>query len=272
MKNHFIYLLCLTAFLWTCQSTSTTENTENKPTAVEENTTPKIKLPEALQKGLTAHGGLERWQSMNSLQFAITRNEKKETHLTHLKNRKARISHEDYTIGFDGKEVWVSPNKAAFGKGSARFYHNLRFYFFGLPFLLADPGINYEVLLPVEMNGKTYDAVKVSYNDGVGDAPDDYYIAHFDRETHIMDWILYTVTYYKGEPNENFNALFYEWEKVNGLLLPKVVRGYKYADGELGEQRYETPFFDIEVREEAPDTGLFEMPEEAEIDSLLVVE
>lgn len=270
-QQHFYYysflLLLLLVGLFSCQSTTPEQQTNDSPTV--EETPAKPDLPKALAKGLEAHGGLDRWQEMKSLQFAMMKGDKKETHLTQLKNRKTRISHEDYTIGFDGKEVWVAPDKAAFGKGSARFYHNLRFYFFGLPFLLADPGINYEELPQKEINGIMYDAVKISYQAGVGDAPEDYYIAHFHPETHLMDVLLYTVTYYKGTTNENYNALMYEWQEVNGLKVPKVMKGYKYENGELGELRYERIMLDVEVAENAPDETLFEMPEQAEIDSLI---
>lgn len=273
-QQHFHYygffLAVLLIGLSSCQSTTSEQQTNDSPKA--EEVTARSVLPKALERGLQAHGGLDKWEQMASLQFAMMKDDKKETHLTHLKNRKTRISHEDYTIGFDGKEVWVSPNKAAFGKGSARFYHNLRFYFFGLPFLFADPGINYEELPPKEINGITYDAVKISYQAGVGDAPEDYYIAHFHPETHLMDVLLYTVTYYKGTTNENYKALMYEWQEVNGLKVPKVMSGYKYENGELGDLRYETLLLDVEIKEAAPDEALFEMPEVAEIDSLIVQE
>lgn len=273
-QQHFHYpsffLLLLLIGFSSCQSTAPEQKTADNPKV--EEATPKPALPKALAQGLEAHGGLERWEQMKSLQFAMMKGEKKETHLTQLKNRKTRISHEDYTIGFDGEEVWVAPNKAAFGKGSARFYHNLRFYFFGLPFLFADPGINYEELPQKEINGIMYDAVKISYQSGVGDAPEDYYIAHFHPETHLMDVLLYTVTYYKGTTNENYNALMYEWQEVNGLKVPKVMSGYKYENGQIGELRYERPLLDVEIKETAPDEALFEMPEGAEIDSLITHE
>ena len=253
--------LLLIGFIFACQPQS--------PETPDEPTTPTANLPEALSAALEAHGGLEQWQSMRTLEYEIERADSIEHHLIDLQNRKVLLSHPNYKLGFDGQEVWVSPNKAAFGKGSARFYHNLVFYFHAMPFVLADPGINYEVLPQKEIEGRLYNAVKISYNEGVGDAPDDYYIAHFDAETNQMRWLLYTVTYYSGEANERFNALLYdEWVEVNGLLVPKVNKGYKYADGQIGEMRYERVFNNIKLSIEAPDQSLFEMPENAAIDSL----
>lgn len=251
-----------------CQP-STTESDTETTSPQEETPQPVINLPKELASALEAHGGLERWQSMKTLEFEIERADSTEHHLIDLTNRKVLLSHPNYKLGFDGQDVWVSPNKEAFGKGSARFYHNLIFYFHAIPFVLADPGINYEILPQRELDGKTYDAVKISYNDGVGDAPDDYYIAHFDTETHLMKLLLYTVTYYSGESNDKYNALVYdEWEEVNGLLMPKLMKGYKFSEDQLGDLRYERPFENIKLSTEAPDQSLFEMPETAEIDPL----
>jgi len=156
-------------------------------------------LPSLLTKALTAHGGLANWQTMNTLEYTLERNQKPEQHLIDLQTRKVLLKHEDYQLGFDGQEVWISPNKEAFGKGSPRFYHNLYFYFYAIPFVLADPGVRYEVLPQKEIQGQLYNALKISYGAGIGDAPDDYYIAHFNTDTNLMEWLLYTVTYYSGE-------------------------------------------------------------------------
>lgn len=236
--------------------------------SLSKNTT-SVNLPEILAKGIATHGGLDRWNEMKTMEYTIQRNNKPETHLIDLKNRKVLLTSEDYKLGFDGKEVWVSPDKAAFGSRSARFYHNLVFYFYAMPFVLADPGINYEALPDKALMGKTYKAVKITYNDGVGDAPEDYYIAHFDPSTGQMEWLLYTVTYFSGTTNEKFNALHYQWEEVNGLKLPKLMTGYKYADGKVGEKRYERPFTNASMKSSAPDQAIFEMPGVAEIDSLI---
>ena len=90
----------------------------------------KQPLPEILQAGLNAHGGLDQWNKMNTLEYTIERNDKPEHHLIDLKSRKVLLTHDEYKLGFDGKEVWITPNLEAFGKGSPRFYHNLIFYFY----------------------------------------------------------------------------------------------------------------------------------------------
>lgn len=230
----------------------------------------KAKMPKALQQGIEAHGGLDQWHKMQTWAYTIQKNDKPERHFVDLKTRKVLLTSDDYTLGFDGKEVWITPDKAAFGKGSPRFYHNLLFYFHAFPFVMTDPGINYEVLPQKEMNGKMYDAIKISYNAGVGDAPDDYYIAHFDTETHQMYLLLYTVTYFQGKPGEKFSAIIFDdWKNVNGLLVPNSMTGYKYADGKLGDKRYNRVFNDIALSTTPADQSKFEMPVGAEIDELI---
>ena len=103
-------------------------------------------IPEQLMKGLEAHGGLEMWQRKKTMEFSIPKGDDYELHQIDLPSRKVRISHPDYTIGYDGSEVWITPDRESFGRTSPRFYHNLIFYFFACPYVLADPGINYEVL------------------------------------------------------------------------------------------------------------------------------
>lgn len=228
------------------------------------------KIPAVMMKGLEAHGGLEAWSKMNTMEFSFPKGEAKELHQVDLPSRKVRISHPDYTVGFDGQEVWVTPSIEASGMKSPRFYHNLIFYFYAIPYVLADPGINYEVLPDRVVNGKTLDAIKISFNDGVGDAPEDYYIAHFDKETHEFYFLLYTVTYFSGETNENFGAIVYDnWKEVNGLKVPQSMKGFKFAADTLGAQRYERIFDDIKLSVDAIDPSLFEMPEGAMIDSLI---
>lgn len=253
-------------FVIACQAPATSTTTP----AFDYVAAAKAKMPKALLAGIEAHGGLERWDEMQTWAYTIPRNDKPERHFVDLKTRKVRLSHDDYTVGFDGQEVWVTPNKAAFGNGSPRFYHNLIWYFHAFPFIMADPGINYEVLPAKKMNGKAYDAIKISFNAGVGDAPDDYYIAHFDPDTHQMYLLLYTVTYFQGKPGEKYNAIIFDnWKEVNGLLVPASFKGYKYENGELGEQRYERAFTDLELTTTPADPTQFEMPAGAAIDSLI---
>ncbi len=175
----------------------------------------KIKNP-TLQKILDAHGGLEKWDAQNTLQYTLGNQEQ----TIDLKTRNVRITAPDYTMGSSGDKVWIMQDTVAF-KGSPRFYHSLMFYFHSVPFVFADEGIHYEKMDDREIEGHTYGELKMSFDDGVGDASKDQYIMHYDPKTHKINWLAYNSTFFSQKKSDNFNLIKYgTWEKVNGLLLP----------------------------------------------------
>ncbi len=256
--------LCLVLIGCTSESGAPEENAGTEAT-------PAIAASSALDildRGLEAHGGLETWHSYSSLEYDVDRGGKVEHHLIDLKNRKLLQIGDAYSFGFDGKDAWVAPQLAAFS-GSARFYNGLDFYFFGIPFLLADPGTKRELLGRVMIGGDSYDAVKVSFDAGVGGSPDDYYIAHFDTETGLMRVLLYTVTYRSQEPNENYNGRVYEeWQEVGGMMVPGKITSAPW-DNEartLGEPGRETFYKNVQFRAEPPDAMKFARPDVSEVE------
>ncbi|WP_051052737.1 DUF6503 family protein [Fulvivirga imtechensis] len=263
-RKYLLFLLVFTA-------SACSDKPSDRPDAVIAKKN-KPEYPHILQKALDAHGSSAHWQTFYSLEYDLTTTlgkEKKEHQLIDLKSRKVRISGSSYTIGFDGEDVWVTPDKVAFAQMPPRFYHNLVFYFFAMPFVLADPGINYEDLGEREIEGKRYLALKVSFQKGVGDADGDLYIAHFNPETFQLEVLLYTVTYFSGEKHENYNVLVYnEWQQVNGLTVPKVMTGHKYEADSIREVRYRAEFSNVDLSDKQADASLFLRPAGAEIDSL----
>lgn len=121
----------------------------------------------ALSDVFEAHGGYENWSRMNSLSYQ----KGEESTITDLKSRMIRVKSPERTIGFDGTDVWVTPDTV--DASGARFRHNLYFYFYAMPFVVGDPGAYYEQLEQRELAGSVYDQIKVSYKENVGDAPDD---------------------------------------------------------------------------------------------------
>ncbi len=228
-------------------------------------------LPELYQQVLKAHGGLEKWKGFKTLEYDLQHQNDSvptEHYTLDLLSRKDLTVADSFKIGFDGKDVWVAPNRAAYKGRSARFYHNLYSYFLTIPFIVSDPGANYSIDT-LTVDGKLYDAIKVTFNEGVGDADDDYYQMLIDPQSHHMEKLLYTVTYYSGEAHENYNALSYEdFVDVNGLQLPSKLVGYKYSAGKTGDKRYEVTFHNLTLKADSPNQDIFNIPAEAEIDSL----
>jgi len=229
-------------------------------------------LPESFSATLKAHGGLDQWRSFKTLEYDLLHDGDStptEHYTLDLLNRKDLTVADSFKIGFDGKEVWVAPNKGAFSGRSARFYHNLYSYFLTIPFIVADPGAIYsDDTLTVD--GKLYDVINVAFEAGTGDADKDAYKLLIDPSTKQMVKLLYTVTYYSGEAHENYNALSYEdWIDVSGVKMPTKLIGYKYSNGTTGDKRYEVSFVNIQLKEDSPNQDIFKIPAEAEIDSLV---
>ena len=216
---------------------------------------------ESLTKVLDAHGGYEQWSKMKSLSYL----KGEETTVTNLQNRQIRLQSPNQTIGFDGNEVWITPD--TLDTGRARFYHNLYFYFYAMPFVVGDPGAFYEDVAPKELGGKTYSGVKVSYGENIGDAPDDNYIIWYDQESGKMEWLMYTVTYRSGEPSDSYSLIKYDgWTEFSGVVLPTSLQWFQYDGESVGDPRGEATIFqNVQLSEEAPDANLFVMPENAAI-------
>ena len=215
-----LFLLALISIAISCK----TEKKEESP---------KDKLAPVYEK----HGGLETWKKAKILSF----NKGDEVHTVDLQTRKTLVSHPKYAMGFDGKEVWIAQDSTVF-KGNPEFYHNLYFYFYAMPFVLADDGIIYEETNPITFENVTYPGIKISYEANVGTSPDDNYILYYHPETKQMEWLAYTVTFTSKEPSDKYNLIKYDtWESVNGLVLPKTLIWYKKDENGNPDEPAGTP-------------------------------
>ena len=175
----------------------------------------QTKHPVELSKVLEKHGGIATWQSMKAMQYDIIRKKGNETHYIHLWDRRDRVEANTYNLGFDGQQVWVQEKGEAY-KGNAIFYHNLMFYFYAMPFVLADDGIIYKTATPLEFEGTTYPGIHIAYQSEVGFSPEDEYFLHYDPDTYQMAWLGYTVTYYTKEKSKKIKWIRYDdWQEIN---------------------------------------------------------
>lgn len=220
--------------------------------------------PAQLQAMFTAHGGLNHWKKMNNLCFEMKGKNGEETHTVSLPDRKTKIESKDWSIGYDGKGVWLLKHDLGY-EGNPVFYHNLMFYFYAMPFIISDPGTNYETVAPTELDGKIYNGLKVSYNKGVGDSPEDEYILYFDPETNKMAWLAYTVTFKDQKKSDDWHYIKYDkWQDVNGLLLPEKLVWYNIENGKPKGKKMDVKFDKITATETMLDASVFAKPAEAE--------
>jgi hypothetical protein len=223
------------------------------------------KYPERFQEVLLSHGGLNNWKKMQSLTYTIPSDIGDEVQTIDLVSRKVLVETDNYKMGSDGREIWIQQDSAFFNPERVEFYHNLMFYFYAMPFVLADDGINYAETDPLVMEGKTYPGMKVSYDANVGTSPEDEYLLFMDPETKNMAWLGYTVTYGKNEKSERYNFIKYDqWQEVNGLQLPAQMVWYNVKDGKpttpSGSPR---TFVNVDIDEAPMDAALYSRPASA---------
>ncbi len=234
-----IFLLLL--FFMACQNSSDPVVSSNLPI-------PDRQYPEALQKIFAKHGSLELWQSMNTLSYEIEKEGGNEKQVVDVRDRRERIEGTNFIAGFDGKHIWLEADTSY--KGNAIFYHNLMFYFYAMPFVIADDGINYSETAPLEFEGKSYPGIRITYDAGVGVSPEDEYFIHYDPTNYQMAWLGYTVTYYSKEKSKEIKWIHYDdWKTFNGLLLPKSMNWFQSVDGQLTEPKKRRRFVNIEITE-----------------------
>lgn len=197
------------------------KNKQKKETFVE---VKKDNFPAELGKVFEKHGGISTWKKAQTLSF----NKGEEVHTVALHSRKTVVNTPKYSLGFDGKEVWLDEVEKGTFKGNPTFYYNLYFYFYAMPFVLADDGISYEKVADLVFEGRKYPGYKISFKPGKGTSPDDNYFVYYHPETYQMKWLGYTVTFFDKKVSNKVTIIKYnQWENVSGLLLPKEITWYK---------------------------------------------
>ena len=221
--------------------------------------------PVNLSAILEAHGGLEAWRAKRTLSFTMPKPDGGETHTTDLFTRNEKIATPNFKMGYDGKDFWLADENKVY-EGDPVFYHNLMFYFYAMPFVLADDGINYGETDNLEFEGKSYPGIRISYDDGVGISSKDEYFLHYDADTNQMAWLGYTVTFRSGEKSENVKWIRYnDWQQLNGLVLPNSLTWHKVEDGKIMEAASTRNFENVFITDVAKTADFYAMPENGKI-------
>jgi hypothetical protein len=243
-------LLFLFVFTFSCAQKDTTPD-------------PRLNQSEDFKKLLDAHGDWSKWIDAKAFSYAMVHetNLTWENHYINLTDRKVRIDADTWQMGNDGEKVWISPNRQAFRGNSVRFYHNLYFYFFSIPYIFTDPGVTVKKTENKLVDGQSYEAFQVSFAENVGDSPKDNYFMLIDPETGKLAWVLYTVTFF-DKSNTKMSALKYEdYRDAGGLIFPRVMTGYQFENDSTGQLNYQVSFSDVFLVDEEMDADLFAMPE-----------
>ncbi|MEM9862367.1 MAG: hypothetical protein AAF938_12155 [Myxococcota bacterium] len=201
---------------------------------------------------IDAHGGLRPWLQAGNIAFEfdyrpLSQPERRMHTYQRVDLWSARAVHEELEggageearFGWDGNEAWITPNAEAFPT-PARFWALTPYYFVGIPFVLADPGARFEQLEDQVLDGVNHQLVKVTYEDGTGDAPDDYYIVYVDETARRVAALRYVVTYpgffADGQHSPEKLMRYTELRTVAGLRFATRYDTFAWDGGAPGEK------------------------------------
>ncbi len=142
------------------------------------------------------------------------------------------------TILLDGK-TYTNADKSRWESEKSGIYTYQ--YFFMAPYKFSDQGTRWEKLTPMAVNGKLTNRAKLTFDEGTGDSPKDWYIIHSDPESNLVNHIGYIATG-GGTPIEeaekNAHAITYDkYVQIDGIPMATkwIFSDYDKALG-LGDQ------------------------------------
>lgn len=116
---------------------------------------------------------------------------------------------------FVNEDVVMASPKLAENKG-VRFDAYAWSYFFQFPYKLGDEGTQWSNAQNRMWNDTEYETKKLSFNAGIGDAPDDWYVVYKDKNNHQLTAASYIVTLgkTKEKAEEDPHAISYSNYKI----------------------------------------------------------
>ncbi|GEQ85932.1 hypothetical protein ULMS_14400 [Patiriisocius marinistellae] len=145
----------------------------------------------------------------------------------------------------DGNSIIANQNGVFASPGLAenervRFNAYTWSYFFSLPYKLADEGTKWSSISQRNFNDTTYNTRSLTFADGTGDAPDDWYVVYTDTETNRLDAAAYIVTLgkTKAEAEADPHAISYEnYELISGVPVAKDWKFWEWTlDNGFGKE------------------------------------
>lgn len=103
-------------------------------------------------------------------------------------------------------------------------------YFFLLPYKLSDQGAMVDDLGLKNEHKKA----KLTFGKDVGDAPDDWYMLHIDKQNNLLDYVAYIVTANKTkeEAEEDPHAIrYFAYEQIDGIQIASQWEFYEWSEG-----------------------------------------
>lgn len=221
MFRKLALLMLVVGLFYACQETTSSESSQKnsvaeKPVEKQPSSPTLSALETAHQKAaFYGHAAIQF-----DLELVFGGKKRLEATITSMTNSaKIKLEKSDgTTLLFDGEKVLQSPDTASYG--GARFDIFTWQYFFMAPYKLSDPGAVWKDIKPDTLNELIYKRGKLTFESGIGDAPEDWYVIYKNPQTNLMDVLAYIVTYSKSveKAEEEPHAVTYEaYEKVAGI-------------------------------------------------------
>ncbi|WP_010181141.1 DUF6503 family protein [Aquimarina agarilytica] len=185
--------------------------------------------------------------------------------LTQLTNgTKIRLDNKNTTkVIYNGDDVFICPKTAEIG--GSRFDIFTWSYFFNLPYKLNDPGTIWSTPTKKPLNGSLHQTEKLSFETGIGDAPDDWYIVYKNAIDNTLAGAAYIVSFGKdlaAAEKEPHSIKFNNYQNVDGIPISKkwTFHNWNEKDG-YGDQIGEATISNVKFLD--VDNALFAKPEDS---------
>ena len=215
--------------------------------------------------------GLDAWSQKKAIfaDFTLVFGEPMRIETTFLTDlSRAHVEFGDMgTIVWDGSQCWVSPFDSEIPM--PRFQARTWPYFIAAPFKLNDPGSTLEPTGKAQLLGEPYDTARLTFEAGVGDTPDDWYVLYMHPVTGQLKAMAYIVTYYQDTETANAKPhaiLYRDFREVDGVTLAHAWEFYLWSQeqGIYGDAIASAKFHDI--RFVYPPEDLFNKPVGSKLD------
>jgi hypothetical protein len=146
---------------------------------------------------------------------------------------KMRLQYADgKTVVFDGKKIWLNAGDATANR-QARFDIFMWQYFFMAPFKMDDAGTNWQLLTEKTLDDTEYARAKLTFKNGTGDTPNDWYIVHRNKATDYLAAMAYIVTFGKpiAEAEKKPSGITYaDFITVEGVPFATTWKFWKWSE------------------------------------------
>ena len=271
-----LLLLLILSLVAACGANSETEEAGREPDmAVEEITeesTPANMAPEFIEV-LDAHGSLDTWNGNEAVTFRLRDfptmqggGMVSDLHRINLTDGDQAIRGDDYVVVSRGDTTYGSPGTNATGL-PPRLYQSMSATLFGMPFVLAKPGITVVAHGQADFAGEQLLEFEASIPEDMA-AGGSTYRLFVDPQSNQLQYATWMVTYPTlREQNLQRMVHFQEWQTVDGLVIPATVAMYS-APGEITPDAPGSTFYieEVEFTAEPFAAETFDRPEDAVID------